>query len=169
MKLPAYPISTIQAGDLLFGYRPSSSQPGYLFGGLENALGWITETVNVSSEQLLSAFTSPITLLAAPAAGTYYEIDKLVFEFTPGLTPYSGIFQVSTAGCFRCVFDEALFAQTVQSVLIATFSTNGIFDDEPISLHFPITDGLTLSTSSDPLAGTGTLRIRMTYKIVTFT
>lgn len=169
MKLPAYPISTIQAGDLLFGYRPSSSQPGYLFGGLENALGWITETVNVSSEQLLSAFSSPITLLAAPAAGTYYEIDKLVFEFTPGSTPYDGPFLMSTSGCFRCVFEETFLQMVTQSVLVASYSSGGLVDDEPICQFFPITSGLTLSTSSDPTAGNGTLRIRMTYKIVTFT
>lgn len=169
MKLNGYPISTVQAGDLLLGYRPSSSQPAYLFGGLENALGWITETVNISSAQLLTAFTSPITLLAAPEAGTYYQVDSLVFEFTPGSTPYGGPFQMSTSGCFRCVFEETFFALDDPTVLVASYSSNGLLDTEPICYFFPITAGLTLSTSSNPTSGNGTLRIRMTYKIVTFT
>lgn len=169
MKLDGYPISTIQAGDLLFGYRPSSSQPAYLLGGLENALGWITETVNVSSAQLLSAFTSPITLLATPSTGTYYEIDRLVFEYTPGSTPYGGPFLMSTSGCFRCVFEETFLGLSVKAVVVATYSSNGLLDTEPICHFFPITTGLTLSTSSNPTAGNGTLRVRMTYKIVTFT
>lgn len=44
--------------------------------------GGFTETiVEISAAEILSAGTNYISLLPAPGAGNYYEIDKMIFEF----------------------------------------------------------------------------------------
>jgi hypothetical protein len=117
--------------------------------------------------------TSPVTLLAAPGAGLYYDFDKIIAEYTHVSTPYT------------FVSAKVLVMQTAQVAYInqnlITNSANRVCIIEPtkyenydaaINYHDtkPLNLGMQFTTDSgdDPINGNGTMEVKMWYTIRSF-
>lgn len=49
----------------------------------------LTQVVNISSAQILTLGSSPVTLLTAPGANKYYDVKKVIVEYTYGTVEYA--------------------------------------------------------------------------------
>lgn len=147
-----------------------------------------TTVVNISSAQILNMTTTPITLLSAPGVNKYYDIEKVILEYTYG----TSIYDVSSNTWVRCYFSslgaisstplyiveaQSLFEQASSRVVIAersgkenTISTyprqfedaNSIVD---LNTEFLISSSASIGAFTP---GDGTLRAIITYTTRTF-
>jgi hypothetical protein len=151
---------------------------------LEGSGSGYTETiVNISSANFLTSGASPVTLLAAAGVGTYFDIEKIILEFTGGASgytfaandllavyynggPYVPIAQIATTafegtsnGAFLLVPSPEKTAQA------GSFATNPIFTGGDVfnqNLAFGTWSG------SNPSVGDGTIRVKVYHKTITF-
>lgn len=147
-----------------------------------------TTVVNISSAQILAMDTTPIELLPAPGVNKYYDIEKVILEYTYG----TSIYDVSSNTWVRCYFSslgatastplyiveaQTLFEQASSRVVIAertglqnTISTyprqtenaNSIVD---LNTEFLISSSASIGAFTP---GDGTLRAIITYTTRTF-
>ena len=133
-----------------------------------------TETiVNISAAQILNMGTTPIELLPAAGANAYYDIEKVVLEYTHNTTAYTttnkylyldGVSSpaippaliTATGNAFQIIKPSACFVDPTDEV---AYNAN-------ISLNQPIT--FKAWNSSNPTLGDGTLRVKIYHKTITF-
>ena len=129
-------------------------------------------SVPISSAQILSMGTSPISLLAAPGAGFYYDIPKIIIEYTYNTAPYS-------TSAKQLVMSNAQVAIVEQTIITATSNRVAIIEPTkydasalPYIVHnvSQLNRALEFSTidASDPTLGSGTMDIKIWYKIRSF-
>jgi hypothetical protein len=126
--------------------------------------------VNISSAQILTMGTSPIELLPAAGIGKYYDIDKIIIEFSKGSIPY--VFENLDSLRFLGygVFDADILTS---SPFDFSFNPNGkgispnnIAIGQVMLVNFPIT--LSVVSGMNPTDGNGTLRVKIYHKTITF-
>ena len=117
--------------------------------------------------------SSPKLLLAAPGAGFYYDIDKIVLEYTYNTIVYSvGAlkFHISISTAQLAVINRNLITDTFNKVSIVE-PTKPIFTDG-YNLHqtTALNQSLTISTDTgqDFINGNGTMEVKMWYTIRSF-
>lgn len=131
-----------------------------------------TTVVNISSAQILTMGTTPITLLPAPGVGMYYDIDKVVFEYTHVTTPYT-----FSVGDSMLITAPSIGTVDVEIFSIISFDAVIVFDGRQISPNnfaYPnlsalnVPSELRMASIVDPTLGDGTLRAIITYTVRTF-
>jgi hypothetical protein len=113
--------------------------------------------INVSSAELLTIFSSPVTILPAPGVGKYYDF-KIYAEYKYETV----IYDISSV---RLVDDNNI--QLSPSIAINQTSDNvvvyyGLFSTSMVN------STIRLYGSSDPTVGDGTVKIKIWYNIVDF-
>ncbi len=153
-----------------------SQKVGATVSGLGGGGSEYTETiVNITSAQILAMGTTPIELLPAAGVGKYYDIEKVVFEFTYGSEPYliygdDEYPVISVNGSpFRLERGIIEFEQNV----ILFWNSNIVASTPVASTHCVSNVGITnqsvqLMSSGDVGFGDGTLRVKIYYKVLTF-
>lgn len=123
---------------------------------------------------ILGIGTSPIELLPAPGSGKYYDIDKIVLEYTKGTTPYSQLTpNILWIDPFFTGIDNLL--NNIATFLTLIFRPGASYtlpttSDVVVNEYLPINKAINLSTwsSADPTLGDGTLRVKIYHKTITF-
>lgn len=176
-------MAEIPSGTKFIGINPSVPTPEnkssqnnafqevYTIEDIQGAAGGYTETiVNIASSKILEMGDSPIELLPAAGVGKYYDIDKILIEFSAGSVDYSfetGDYLVVIG---YGVFDAKLFEA---GAIDFSFDPNGK-EISPSSIAVGqfnlINTAITLSVSSEinPTLGNGTMRAKIYHKTVTF-
>lgn len=133
-----------------------------------------TETIiDVSSAQILNLAGSPVPILAAPGANKYYDINKIILEYTYGGSIYSKEGIWITDEDFNRVFigldDFTSYTQNRVSI-IGSEIINSLAISLPSSTSFTLNKAiiLTSATFQNPTGGNGTLRVKIYHKTLTF-
>ena len=138
--------------------------------------GYTYAEVAVSSADILAfgGFT-PKTLLTTPAANQYYDISKVIIEFTEGNTTYTfgGThlrLEYSDIGFF---IDPILITGGYDAAIVLDFNSRASETFEVNGLKLPIYpnySSLILDTvfGSSPTLGDGTMLVKIWYKVKTF-
>jgi len=132
--------------------------------------------VTITSAQILALGATPKTLLAAPGAGTYYDISRVILEYDYGTTPYVYAKPLYLAGAhFGIIRDNFITDLTLNKVVIVNAHVGEpIYDDSgtlyPLHDTLLVNQALTLTTwdGADPTTGDGTILAKIYYKIDTF-
>ena len=148
----------------------NSYQEYYTIGDIT---GYAETTVNISSAQILAmnSGSNPIELLPAAGVGKYYEIEKIVLEYTHLTTPYncaSDFFFLVMGGAIN--FSTGILQNSADSVCICRWAT--YFDELDggfaVSPRTGINIPLRFYSNGDVILGDGTIRAIITYKVRTF-
>ena len=141
----------------------------------ENGATGYTETiVNISSAQILAMGSSPIELLPAAGAGKYYDIEKIILEYTHVTTGYTGsYFIIKDSDGY---LNHGLYNFTQESantvVVINDIIEYWSIGASPTDFHrgyFILNKSLLLThNATDPTGGDGTLRVKIYHKTITF-
>lgn len=147
---------------------------------------WTSATVNISAAQILAMGSTPIELLPAPAANTYYEIENIRLEFDYGTVQYQ-----STTATHLVINDQGRVPSQTISVIKA-FGGGGLIggnDNTVVVLKpqsqsyydavntFTFAEATSLGTGNvslgtndndNPILGDGTMRAIIRYKVRTF-
>ena len=141
---------------------------------------WTTATVAISSAEILTIGSVGKTLLAAPGAGTYYEIESVRLEYDHNTTAYTIVGDALFLGYYSgnypgilintqlisTAFDGAFVwrgdvVQNVQAIGGTDYTTaNAQRMNEALVLQ--------MFNATDPTLGNGTMRALIRYKIRTF-
>jgi hypothetical protein len=129
--------------------------------------------VSISSAQILSMGTTPVSLLAAPGASFYYDIPRIIMEYTYITAPYSTgtAKQLAIASAQVAIIESTLITATSNRVAIIepTKYENG---DPAYNIHNAnqLNRPLEFSTidATNPTGGSGTLDAKIWYKIRSF-
>jgi len=140
--------------------------------------GYTETIVTISSAQILAMGTTPIELLPAPGAGKYYDIEKIVLEYTHVSTSYT------LNGKIPCVkdgqnygtitFNGGMFNEGVNTyaILKGDFITNVNADPngKVVNYYNIENNNLVLTTfdAGEFTLGDGTLRVKIYHKTITF-
>lgn len=132
--------------------------------------------VNISSAQILAMGSTPIELLPAPGVGMYYDIEKVILEYTYGTTAYllaDETLMLALDNELGFIFKDIITINipgnpryAIWSSNNPSMSTNGYIYVQPLWLNNSLT--ITSDNSSDPTLGDGTLRAIITYNVRTF-
>jgi hypothetical protein len=137
---------------------------------LEGGSDYTETIVNISSAQILAMGTSPIELLPAAGAGKYYDIDKVVIEYTHVSTAYTSnyIMLINDGG------NPLSYSQFSNSNSFVELTLNQTFVDvvEGVGLSQmnTLNQALVLTTYDgvSPTLGDGTMRVKIYHKTITF-
>lgn len=129
--------------------------------------GYTETIVNISSAQILAMGTTPIELLPAAGANSYYDIDKVILEYTHVTTAYD-----DSLISYVILRNGSQYTSSVNSGFISNASNKGQrlsfigLEVDYISLN----SNLTLGTDNDlnPTLGNGTIRVKIYHKTITF-
>lgn len=140
--------------------------------------------VNISSAQILAMGTTPVELLPAPGVGKYYDVEKIIFEYTHNTTTWTdpGYWRLygGISNCFIGASD--MLESPSNSVHITTGKFNFISEGIPFStmveystnilnqavmLQNVLIGGVDFKEGG-PSGGDGTLRLILKYKVRTF-
>lgn len=129
-------------------------------------------SVPISSAQILSMGTSPILLLAAPGVGFYYDIPKVILEYTHISTAYTypGSAKSLVIGYAQVArIKDDLLSNTNNRVCIIE-PTKHLVDTGTVHTTVELNEQLLFSTDnfSNPATGTGTILAKIWYKIRSF-
>ena len=135
-------------------------------------------TIPIKSADILNLGTA-FELLEAPGEGSYYIIERVVFEYN-----YKGIAYVvptsptlSLTGCFNSFIQAKILTSTTDALCIISGNlTNtitvgsGSGSVKVISTPGPINSGLYLQTTDreNPTTGNGNLNVKITYRVAAF-
>jgi hypothetical protein len=132
--------------------------------------GYTETIVDVPSEQILAMGTTPIVLLPAAGANAYYDIEKIIFEYSFIATPYALVGKIMVLGMnttYAIIKDslitEPTNMQAVMSTPIIDPSVSPYFAD-PLNVFIT----LTIDNGNNPTDGDGTLRVKIYHKTITF-
>lgn len=129
-------------------------------------------TVDITSAQILAMGTTPIELLPAPGVNKYYDIEKIILEYTHVSTAYTSTeTTLIYSGCSVTPVHIDFLTQISNAVVES--SNGGVLtsvDSTSLSYPYALNQSLTLGTfnASDPTLGNGTLRAIITYTTRTF-
>lgn len=126
------------------------------------AAGGLTASIDISSAEILALFTTPKQLVASPGAGKYVEIIASSAVFTSGGAAYAtntNLVLQYTGGTSRIAIDAGA-TLTSAADKIAPFNIDGTEIKSNAALNATVQVG-------NPTGGNGTLKIKITYKIVT--
>ncbi len=137
--------------------------------------GYTETIVNISSAQILAMGDTPIELLAAPTAGTYYEYYGFL-EYSHNTTAYTFNDQIvignsSTYG--GCYCHSSLITNSANRVFQFDSTPEGQ-EPQGVSLNvaYPIPTGEAVKiftyNGNNPTLGDGTLRVKIYHKTITF-
>jgi len=130
-----------------------------------------TETiVNISSAQILTMGTTPIELLPAAGVGNYYDVEKIVIEFSSGAVQYTtgtitDLTYVSSSGNIINTSVDLIQA-TDNIVFMSTIPTYVLNQSYYVSKNESYS--LTTNDSTNPTLGNGTLRVKIYHKTIIF-
>jgi hypothetical protein len=133
--------------------------------------GYTETIVNISSAQILAMGTSPIELLPAAGANSYYEVDKIRFEYSHNTTAYTIANRLYVYGGDIYVVIKNSFIADGSDYVGSVVPSPSMVDTVPV---FQLENGLNTSLvfsvegGVDPTAGDGTLRAIITYTLRTF-
>ena len=131
-------------------------------------------TVEISSAELLTLGSVGVEFLPAPGAGFYYDVSKIIFEFTYGSAAYSLVDNtlMLTLGNELGFIHRDLICGPINRTAVFT-SNNPYFvpvDEyiytQPLQTDMALT--LTTDNGSDPELGDGTLRAIIEYEVRVF-
>lgn len=140
----------------------------------------LTTIVNISSTEILSMGGTAVSLLPAPGVNMYYDIEKIIYEFSVGSTPYSygsgtpvflvtdGVGNRLSLGNAQIVFENFSSASIANNIKAgASGALSGLsFDFGTYLTDRPLE--LTIEDATSIADGDGTLRVIITYNIRTF-
>lgn len=130
--------------------------------------------ISITSAEILTMGSNPIELLPNPGTGKYYEVDKIIIEFTPGNTTYetTGKPQVQTGtGLVMADYNDFLITASINQ-----FSLNKDLSEKSVGYSYletypdELNQAWTLTTHNghNPTLGNGTMRVLIDYTIRTF-
>jgi hypothetical protein len=134
-----------------------------------------TETiVDISSAQILNMGTTPIELLPELGSGQYYEVGKMIIEYTHNTSAYNSTSNwLYTDGGYHAFF-ASIIKNASNRLSMSGFPVASIdaaagvasYGDNEVSYF----NKLKLSTwdADDPTDGDGTLRVKIYHKTITF-
>jgi hypothetical protein len=137
-----------------------------------------TETiVNIPSAQILAMGTTPIELLPAAGVGKYYDIEKVILEYTNVTTAYSlaiDYLQIEYNNNTYANLNKSIITQSDNALDIIK---NGQENDGTSEVNFTYGNSGMLNqnvrlkvynSSTNPTLGDGTLRVKIYHKTITF-
>lgn len=131
-----------------------------------------TTTVDITSAQILAMGSTPIELLPAAGAGKYYDVEKIILEYTHSTTAYSLVddFLRVTYSTLGYSIDKQVITAGLDVICIAdsTYSIsvgNQLFSQ---ALLPNASVDLTTDNGGNPTLGDGTIRAIVTYTLRTF-
>lgn len=136
-----------------------------------------TATVNITATQILAMGTTPIELLPAPGVGMYYDIEKVVLEYTHLTTSYDleagNLINVRSSDNWKYIGLTKIGALQTQNRVTTLILTGAEIDN---TNNFVQGGWRNLNTSiildtyygTNPTLGNGTLRVKIYYKTITF-
>jgi len=129
-----------------------------------SASSFTTVKVSLTSADILALdFSAPFTLIAAPGAGKFINVQSIYFKLNFGTTPYSNVTIAVNLGPITGVVSgmSALLDASVD-----TFHTGGVYpSSSPIASPVANT-ALEITTSAPPTGGDGTLDVYITYNVI---
>jgi hypothetical protein len=134
-----------------------------IISGATSGDGYTYAEVEVSSAELLSlGGFSPITIISAPGAGSYYEVKELIIESNFVTTPYtfSDTLNVRINGDGNALDDSVITFDEDYVTFVQTTNTRVGRTNSPIQL--------TVAGLGSPTLGDGTLLIKIRYKVRVF-
>ena len=161
-------------GYSFFGKNGStlSEKVGATVSGVGGGSDYTEAIVNISSAQILSLGSSPVELLPAAGINNYYEIEKVILEYTHVSTAYNfgfPLFVYSNQG------EYAAFTGLIQNaqnkfVKLTAFNTTYGSTYNAITNSNSLNEKVTLNTwnNNNPSLGDGTIRVKIYYKVITF-
>ncbi len=146
--------------------------------GLGNGPGMQTTFVDLSAADILTSGTVPIEAIPAQGANTILVVDTVKWWLqADGMTPYETNLHLWLAlGDSATVLDTGGVAvgktpQTFLSDTANAFSVDGMLAEQPVAdlagadvVNVPLT---IYNPGGDPTAGTGTMRVGITYEVFT--
>jgi hypothetical protein len=135
-----------------------------------------TTIVNISSSQILNMGTTPVELLPAPGENKYYDIEKIILEFTYGTVPYSDPdepLRIIGNGADVYISREIIISEQ-NLASISTDTQLKIQNNGPDSYVYrrviPSNEALSIIINGgvDVTNGDGTMRAVIKYKVRTF-
>lgn len=130
-----------------------------------------TETiVNISSAEILAMGTSPVELLPAAGVNSYYDLEKIVLEYTHVTTAYTLLDLIGVYGnvtTYGLIYDNLISSSEDMSYL---FTPIGASDNTGAGYAEKMNKNIVLSTvtSTNPEDGDGTIRVIIYHKTRTF-
>ena len=128
-----------------------------------------TTIVNIKSEKIYG-LSLPADLLEAADVGAYNSIDKIIVEYTPGHTPFTGGSNLKIeANGTSAIIDSSLI--TNESKAYIEIRELHCFPETTVNVFYP--EGLNLGlyltvVGADFATGDGTIRVIITYTIRKF-
>ena len=169
-------ITNPQNGDTLIDLSGNGEYTNVnLEEAVQQAVGYAETIVNISSAQILAMGSTPIELLPAAGVGKYYDINKMLFEFTYGNTVYAIdgvdpeyiIFPGAASGAVANISPDVIISPNNYYLII-----NNTFLDSNLQLqgNYALDQPLTMTTGNGQnfINGDGTLRIKIYHKTITF-
>jgi hypothetical protein len=142
-------------------------------GEIANPYPAYTETVvDITAAQILAMGTTPIELLPAAGANKYYDVEKIILEYTNNTTAYSLVddFLRVTYSTLGYSIDKQVITAGMDTICI-TDSTYSISVGNQLFSQALLPNAsieLTTDNGTDPTLGDGTLRVKIYHKTVTF-
>lgn len=135
---------------------------------------FITETIYLKDIDILSLGTNPFILLPAPGKGYYFDIQKIILSFVPGVLLYSLIdpyLKVYSTGGYNLAVNKKIITDS-QDIIIITGgyqtiadTTNSVTIAQQIATNADLLLGTFLG--NNPTNGNGQLTIKIQYTIET--
>jgi len=149
---------------------------GNVVSGLTTS-GYTETIVNISSAQILAMKNTPIELLPSPNAGEYLHYYGIC-EFTPTNTPYIGTPVVMIGDIndyIGVMFENYVFTNTSINTRIFEFTSDSLirnvastYNGLKSARNTALGVYLTIYSGNDFTNGTGTLRVKIYHKTITF-
>lgn len=130
------------------------------------ALGSVTycsDTVVLSSAQILALFATPVTVIAAPLAGIIAVVDRILFQMLPTATQYAsgGVITLQYSGG-AAVLTGSIAAAVVNSASVSYTTLVGA------GVTGLAATAITVSNATGAFTtGTGTAKLQIDYHLVT--
>jgi len=149
---------------------------GYVVTGI-NEMQYLEVDVPVgvaATSGILGMGTVPIVLLAAPGAGMYNDVSKIIIEKTKNTTEYTFAVNdfpiINWLNSFHSLRTLTAFGDGISIITPSASETvNDGSSNYPAFDFSPLNKDITLTTwSSDPTLGDGTLKAKIWYTVRTF-
>jgi hypothetical protein len=161
----------IQGGLHIYNNELKAHIDGQIVTVYPQAGGGTTEVVNISSAQILAMGTTPIELLPAAGANKYYDIEKVILEYTFNTTAYTGDLILGVGSPVFMYLEQGSLNSGANwvSVMNPMSSALDLTNEVAFAYTSQTNSNLQLERWSGSIAdGDGTLRVIITYTLRTF-